>query len=978
MLPAALRVGDTRHSDAVNHAFPNIEHRDPEISQLSLEDDLIELTELDELADPIVEVKLNGLLTAFADEQNDTADQLPESGEQGRSDNSNPQPLPDNELRQTMRERRGFSFDEFPITKTRYQILERIGGGGMGEIIRIRDRLLNRVLAMKVILPELMKQPKTLLRFLEEAQLTAQLQHPGIVPVYNLGRFPDGRLFFTMKEVKGQSLSKVIEEVHASSHVGAWKTSLGGWNLRRIIEAFLKVCEAVAYAHSRNVIHRDLKPENILLGSYGEALVVDWGVAKILSDKQVGQTDDKTVPFFFGQAMLEEPVQTERSMDPSQQTQHGSITGTPAYMAPEQARGEVQELTFATDVYALGAILYEILMGRPPYVGTDVQAILFQLLTAEPPEPESLEDSLSLSGLEIDQIIEQAGEWLEQESEESPREQLKTNVPVPRFLWEICVRAMAREPSDRFSDASGLADQVMAWLEGERRQSQALHLVERAELLAPEIQSMRQEADALRKEAEDYLTGIASYEAAERKMPGWLLEDTAERIEREAVGKEVQFMQLLQGALSFSPSIPEGHELMGRYYQQQHQHAEEKKDLKQSIRYESLLRAHSHGQYDRYLRGKGAITLVTNPPGADVLLYRFAEQGRRFVLEYVDSLGQTPLYEKSLPMGSYLLKIRKPGHMEVRYPVYIRRMEHWTSIPPEETTPFSIILPRENALGPEEMYVPAGWFWCGGDPEAWGAFPKQRVWVDAFVVSKFPVTNRDYLSFLNDLVQKGREQEALSFAPREPSGNEQEEGALIYSQDKEGFFHWKHRQISVSAALEMPAFFVDWISAMRYASWMCILTKRPWRLGSDMEWEKAARGVDARRFPWGNVFDASWCSMQTSLAGKVEPTSVEQFPVDESPYGVRCMAGHAREWCLDLWSTDHASSQEELRKSMPTVLEPMAFEKQELRIVQRGGSWNSTQNCSHAAFREWSPPTYRRSYLGFRTFFHLPIDLSTK
>ena len=164
-----------------------------------------------------------------------------------------------------------------PGRAPRFEDLGLIASGGMGEVRRVRD--LDRVMAMKVIRESLMKRPGAPARFVDEARATARLQHPGIVPVHQIGRLPDGRLFFTMQEIRGRTLEDAIVEVHqASAGQRRWMPADSGWTFRRLIATFRKVCDAVAYAHSMGVIHRDLKPNNVMVGSFGEALVVDWGL----------------------------------------------------------------------------------------------------------------------------------------------------------------------------------------------------------------------------------------------------------------------------------------------------------------------------------------------------------------------------------------------------------------------------------------------------------------------------------------------------------------------------------------------------------------------------------------------------------------------------------------------------------------------------------------------------------------------------
>jgi tetratricopeptide (TPR) repeat protein len=250
------------------------------------------------------------------------------------------------------------------LTGDRYQLQGEIARGGMGAVLRGRDVDLGRDLAVKVLLEKHVHRPEVARRFLEEAQVGAQLQHPGVVPVYDIGRFGD-RPFFTMKLVKGQTLQALLAE-----------RADPGADRPRFLAIALQVAQAMAYAHAKGVIHRDIKPANVMVGAFGEVQVMDWGLAKVLAEGGVADEERAS------RAQQREDVTTIRTARSTgsagslgTDTEAGSLLGTPAYMPPEQANGEVANLDRRADVFGLGAILCEILTGKAPYVGRSSEEV---------------------------------------------------------------------------------------------------------------------------------------------------------------------------------------------------------------------------------------------------------------------------------------------------------------------------------------------------------------------------------------------------------------------------------------------------------------------------------------------------------------------------------------------------------------------------------------------------------------------------
>jgi serine/threonine-protein kinase len=296
----------------------------------------------------------------------------------------------------------------------RYRIIRPFQKGGLGQVSLARDEELNREVALKEILPKHADSDEARQRFLMEAEITGSLEHPGVVPVYGLGQYGDGRPFYAMRLIRGDNLQLAIDEYHRQQLAPDREL-----RFRQLLGRFVDVCNAIEYAHNRSVLHRDLKPGNIMLGKYGETLVVDWGLAKAIG-AGAGPTDSVELPI------------RPASASTSTETQMGRVVGTPAYMSPEQAAGRVDMLGPATDIYSLGATLYHLLVGHAPFAHSERESLLGDVQTG---------------------VFER------------PRE---IHREVPKQLEAICLKAMALRPGDRYRSARELADDVERFLADER------------------------------------------------------------------------------------------------------------------------------------------------------------------------------------------------------------------------------------------------------------------------------------------------------------------------------------------------------------------------------------------------------------------------------------------------------------------------------------------------------------------------------
>lgn len=300
-----------------------------------------------------------------------------------------------------------------PPGRERYSLTRLHAKGGLGQVWVARDEGLGREVALKNIRPERADQPAVRARFLTEAKITGQLEHPSIVPVYELVEPGDGQPpFYTMRLIRGRTLADAIKSYHRGREIGA----ASPLDPRELLGSLVAVCNAVAYAHSRGVLHRDLKPLNIVLGDFGEVIVLDWGMAKLMGQKDV---DTSILPISIA------------PNDSQAQTVQGQVLGTPAYLSPEQAQGQLNLLDQRSDVYGLGAVLYEILTGQPPFAGQTSLAVIQQVVQ-DPPVP--------------------------------PRQRVAA---TPRPLEAVCLKALEKKPANRYQSAKDLAEDIQRWLADE-------------------------------------------------------------------------------------------------------------------------------------------------------------------------------------------------------------------------------------------------------------------------------------------------------------------------------------------------------------------------------------------------------------------------------------------------------------------------------------------------------------------------------
>ena len=701
----------------------------------------------------------------------------------------------------------------------RYELGRLLGMGGFGSVHEAYDRVLQRTVALKVLHPHLRASAAYQSRFLTEARLGARLAHPGIVPIHDLGTLPDGRFAFTMPVIRGRTLGAALASADRPPR-------------QRVVAWLLGVARAVAFAHDRGVIHRDLKPANVMIGDYGEVRVLDWGIAASEGDG-VGRS------------------------------------GTPSYMAPEQADGA--SAGPKADVFALGRI--------------------------------------------VDKVQEAFG-------------------PDPD-LADLVDHCTAHRPDAR-PTMEAVADRLQDWVDGALRRDRALAQLETAVPHRDARERARRHADRLEAEAR-------ALGPDDDRTRLWSLEDDARHARVEAARHDGRYVQALHAALAHEPDLPEAHAALRVHAREAFEEAEARGDVEAMATLRARIEAHDlDGVLGDFLRGDGRLSLAASPP-AMVTIERYVERGRRLVLEPVAGPLPTPV-DRTLAMGSYRCRLRAEGRPDVLYPVHIPRQRHWRADATHDGHDGTVRLP--DTLPPDVCYVPAGPYEAGTSSASLDPVPPGLRWLDGFLIDRFPVTNARYIAFLDALVDAGDLEQAEARAPSLP------EGETVYRRDADGRFHLGLDAEGHAWLPDMPVVLVSWHDAVAFAAWWAEETGVPWRLPREEEWRKAARGVDGRRYPWGDHLESGWARHMGSGAG-AGPTSVHDFPIDESPYGLRHAAGQVECWLADRLDAQAGSQERRVLGGSSWSTAPRFV------ALDQRGAWGAVDRNYQVGFRlaaSWPPP----------------------
>ncbi len=764
---------------------------------------------------------------------------------------------------------------------SRYDLTGELGRGGVGRVCLAVDRELGRQVAVKTLLEPRAATRSRLERFVEEARITAQLEHPSVVPVYEVGITADGDLYYTMKRIDGTPLSRILKGLRRGE-----PRIIEAFPPVRLLSLFVSVCQAVAFAHDRQVIHGDIKPDNVMVGAYGEVLLLDWGFAT-----RIGVDDMSSL---------------RRRLGGEGGGARKALFGTPGFLAPERITGRGAPTT-ASDVYALGVLLYEVLTLHRPYAARGRDALLAAAVEGDPLPPEARAPSRRIA----------------------------------EDLGELCLAAMARDPGRRPGAASALADAVTAYLSGSHRRAEGETRVKQGHRALERYLKIRghmRRAEELTAEIGKRIPAWLPVADKEPLLKGLRRVDELRQAASEAYAEAVT---AFDSALSLDTRDADARAGMADAYWLRFEEAEERNDRRDMALARRWLMTYDDGRYLVRIQGQAALTIDSSPTHAEVICLRYNRRDMLLHAEPYQELVRTPLRLLPLPMGSYLLIFRAPGHRSTRFPVQIRRREHFN--PPAPVR----MLPLDAGLR-EFVHIPAGRFRCGGDPESPGALPAGEEQVDDFLIGRFPVTAGEYLVFLRELAGKDPEQ-AREHAPRQTGmpgslWEHDDRGWRLPAVDRNG-----HRWAS-----DHPVYGVSWHDAVAYCEWRSEREGIPHGLPTELQWEKAMRGVDARHYPWGNWFDPSLCSMRESRPARPLNRPVGLFPMDRSPFGVHDGAGGVQEWCRDRTDQDP-----DLRR-------------------QRGGAWILDRRYCRLANRRSNFAWTAELSSGFRVTRPLPGDVTPR
>ena len=636
-------------------------------------------------------------------------------------------------------------------------------------------------------------------------------------------------------------------------------------------------------------MHRDLKPHNILIGHHGETLVADWGLAcpDLLPPEPVVGAPLPTVEW------------------PAAHLADVGVSGTLMAMSPEQARGE--PLDRRADVYALGVIFYEILTGERPFAWRTLKE-------AAAPRP----------------------------LPERPRVRAPER-EIPTELEGLCLRCLQPRREDRFGGAGELAAAVEAALTGARRRQQAIALTAEAKKAHERMAALTVERAALVKAQAELEAVIKPWDDEKTKGPLWAVEERLFHLALAIDEALAQTIDKYNQAIGQDDTYVIAQDALADLHKDLFLDAERRGDTQELLAQRRHVERLHRGRHQAMLDGWGTLsmTIVSGDAvddDASVRVWSLVERGKRIVRGAEITVGKALSrghLKLPMPMGSAVVEVVPgPSHgarATTTVPVTIGR---------QGAVSLTVRLPFTKDLAGGRfgfVYVPAGSFIAGGDEQSQNAGPRREVHLDDFFIATAPVTCIEYLEFLN-AVSANDVERARRHVPRTKS-----DGGHLWEPDERCRYALKDTDADGNPVVPIaPVMGVSFDDAIAYAAWASERDGVAYRLPTEDEWEKAARGADGRFFPWGNGFDPTFCKMATSRPGRPQPEAVMSFATDVSVYGMHDAAGGIREWCDSYYDA--------------------ARETRSLR----GGAWYFNPSFCRVAFRHGYLPHIVFTNFGFR------------